>query len=95
MVTPKKALEYINETNAPVWDLMIRFATQEADYLCAFGRSLCKFRGKVIYNLLFSKHISHQNLYARMAQNWAEYGSKMADLGRFALFSQDLLCHTI
>ena len=30
-----------------------------------------------------------------MAQNWAEYGSKMADLGHFALFSQDLLCHTI
>ena len=31
MVTPKKALEYIDETNNPVLDMMIQFATQEAD----------------------------------------------------------------
>ena len=31
LVTPKKALEYIDETNAPVLDMMIQFATQEAD----------------------------------------------------------------
>ena len=33
MVTPKKALEYIDETNAPVLDMMIQFSTQEADCL--------------------------------------------------------------
>ena len=31
LVTPKKALEYIDERNAPVLDMMIQFATQEAD----------------------------------------------------------------
>lgn len=31
MVTPKKALEYIGEANNPVLDMMIQFATQEAD----------------------------------------------------------------
>lgn len=34
MVTPKVALKYIDETNAPVLDMMIQFATQEAD--CMF-----------------------------------------------------------
>ena len=33
MVTPKKALEYIDETQEPVLDMMIQFATQEADCL--------------------------------------------------------------
>ena len=33
MITPKKALEYIDEGNAPVLDMMIQFATQEADCL--------------------------------------------------------------
>ena len=33
MVTPKKALEYIDETNKPVLDMMIQFSTQEADCL--------------------------------------------------------------
>ena len=33
MVTPKKALEYIDETRAPVLDMMIQFSTQEADCL--------------------------------------------------------------
>ena len=31
LVTPKKALEYIDEHNKPVLDMMIQFATQEAD----------------------------------------------------------------
>ena len=31
LVTPKKALEYIDENNKPVLDMMIQFATQEAD----------------------------------------------------------------
>ena len=31
MVTPKKALEYIDEDNKPVLDMMIQFSTQEAD----------------------------------------------------------------
>ena len=31
LVTPKKALEYIEEANNPVLDMMIQFATQEAD----------------------------------------------------------------
>ena len=31
MVTPKKALEYIDESNNPVLDMMIQFSTQEAD----------------------------------------------------------------
>ena len=31
MVTPKKALEYITEKDNPVLDMMIQFATQEAD----------------------------------------------------------------
>ena len=34
MVTPKVALKYIDETNSPVLDMMIQFATQEAD--CMF-----------------------------------------------------------
>ncbi len=33
MVTPKKALQYIDETKNPVLDMMIQFATQEADCL--------------------------------------------------------------
>ena len=33
MITPKKALEYIDQTNEPVLDMMIQFATQEADCL--------------------------------------------------------------
>ncbi len=33
MVTPKKALEYIDENHNPVLDMMIQFATQEADCL--------------------------------------------------------------
>ena len=33
MVTPKKALEYIDESNNPVLDMMIQFKTQEADCL--------------------------------------------------------------
>ncbi len=33
MVTPKKALEYIDETKDPVLDMMIQFSTQEADSL--------------------------------------------------------------
>ena len=31
LVTPKKALEYIDESSEPVLDMMIQFATQEAD----------------------------------------------------------------
>jgi len=31
LVTPKKALEYIDETNDPVLDMFIQFSTQEAD----------------------------------------------------------------
>ncbi len=34
MVSPKKALKYIDETNDPVLDMMIQFSTQEAD--CMF-----------------------------------------------------------
>ena len=33
MITPKKALEYIDENNGPVLDMMIQFSTQEADCL--------------------------------------------------------------
>lgn len=33
MITPKKALEYIDENNSPVLDMMIQFKTQEADCL--------------------------------------------------------------
>ena len=33
MITPKKALEYINEKDAPVLDMMIQFKSQEADCL--------------------------------------------------------------
>ena len=33
MVTPKKALEYIDENNNPVLDMMIQFKSQEADCL--------------------------------------------------------------
>ncbi|MBR5289819.1 MAG: alpha-glucosidase [Erysipelotrichaceae bacterium] len=35
MVTPKKALQYIDESNEPVLDMMIQFASQEAD--CFFS----------------------------------------------------------
>jgi len=33
MITPNKALEYIDETNNPVLDMMIQFKTQESDCL--------------------------------------------------------------
>lgn len=33
MISPKKALEYIDEHNKPVLDMMIQFATQDADCL--------------------------------------------------------------
>ena len=33
MITPKTALKYIDEKNSPVLDMMIQFATQEADCL--------------------------------------------------------------
>ena len=74
-------------TNPPVPNgtggfVMMRYAAD------VFGQSICHFRGKVIYRFDFSQnHCPQKLLYAHMAQNWAEYGSKMTDLGHFHLIS--------
>ena len=79
MVTPKIALKYIDESNGPVLDMMIQFATQEAD--CMFMDfnhtpfSLCKLKraysewqnglaGKA-WNMLYIENHDHPRMVSR------------------------------
>ena len=79
MVTPKKALEYIDENNDPVLDMMIQFSTQEADCLFtdfnhmpfnlrklkrAFSNWQTKLDGKG-WNMLYLENHDHPRMVSR------------------------------
>ena len=79
MVTPKKALEYIDENKNPVLDMMIQFATQEADCLFtdfnhmpfnlrklkrAFSSWQTKLDGKG-WNMLYLENHDHPRMVSR------------------------------
>ena len=92
MVTPKKALEYIDEKNCPVLDMMIQFATQEAD--CFFSdyrhmkfnlRKLKKayslwqtgLEGKA-WNMLYIENHDHPRIVSRYGSDkYREASAKM------------------
>ena len=92
MVTPKVALKYIDETNAPVLDMMIQFATQEAD--CLFTdfnhmpfslRKLKKalsswqngLEGKG-WNMLYMENHDHPRIVSRYgSENYRNESAKM------------------
>ncbi len=79
MVTPKKALEYIDENNKPVLDMMIQFATQEADsfmtdyYHMPFNlrklkRTYTKWQEKLDgkgWNMLYIENHDHPRMVSR------------------------------
>ena len=79
MVTPKKALKYIDETNNPVLDMMIQFKTQEADCLFtdfihmpfslrklkrAYSAWQTKLEGKG-WNMLYIENHDHPRMVSR------------------------------
>ena len=79
MVTPKKALEYIDENKNPVLDMMIQFSTQEADCLFtdfnhipfnlrklkrAFSNWQTKLDGKG-WNMLYLENHDHPRMVSR------------------------------
>ena len=79
MVTPKKALTYIDETNNPVLDMMIQFKTQEADCLFtdfihmpfslrklkrAYSSWQTKLEGKG-WNMLYIENHDHPRMVSR------------------------------
>lgn len=79
MVTPKKALKYIDETNNPVLDMMIQFKTQEADCLFtdfnhmpfnlrklkkAYSLWQNKLEGKA-WNMLYIENHDHPRMVSR------------------------------
>ena len=79
MVTPKKALEYIDEGNDPVLDMMIQFKTQEADCLftdfnhvpfflprlkSAYSSWQTKLDGKG-WNMLYIENHDHPRMVSR------------------------------
>ncbi len=92
LVTPKKALQYIDETNNPVLDMMIQFATQEAD--CMFSdythmpfslRKLKKayslwqngLEGKA-WNMLYIENHDHPRIVSRYgSEKFREESAKM------------------
>lgn len=92
MATPKVALKYIDETNKPVLDMMIQFASQEAD--CFFSDyshlpfSLCKLKraytlwqtgldGKG-WNMLYIENHDHPRIVSRYgSEKFREESAKM------------------
>ena len=79
MVTPKKALEYIDEGSNPVLDMMIQFKTQEADCLFtdfnhvpfslkrlkrAYSNWQSKLEGKG-WNMLYIENHDHPRMVSR------------------------------
>ncbi len=79
MITPKKALKYIDETNNPVLDMMIQFKTQEADCLFtdfihmpfslrklkrAYSSWQTKLEGKG-WNMLYIENHDHPRMVSR------------------------------
>ena len=79
LVTPKKALEYIDENNNPVLDMFIQFETQEADSfmtdyyhmpfnLCKLKRSYTKWQEKLDgkgWNMLYIENHDHPRMVSR------------------------------
>ena len=79
MVTPKKALKYIDENNNPVLDMMIQFKTQEADCLFtdfnhvkfnlkklkrAYSKWQNELEGKA-WNMLYIENHDHPRMVSR------------------------------
>ena len=92
MVTPKKALEYIDESNSPVLDMMIQFKTQEADCLFtdfnhvpfslrrlkkAYSSWQNKLEGKG-WNMLYIENHDHPRMVSRYgSEKFREESAKM------------------
>ena len=92
MVTPKKALEYIDESNNPVLDMMIQFKTQEADCLFtdfnhvpfslrrlkkAYSSRQNKLEGKG-WNMLYIENRDHPRMVSRYgSEKFREESAKM------------------
>ena len=92
MVTPKKALEYIDESKSPVLDMMIQFKTQEADCLFtdfnklpfslrrlkrAYSAWQNKLDGKG-WNMLYIENHDHPRMVSRYgSEKFREESAKM------------------
>jgi oligo-1,6-glucosidase len=92
MVTPKKALEYIDESNNPVLDMMIQFKTQEADCLFtdfihvkfslrrlkrAYSSWQNKLEGKG-WNMLYIENHDHPRMVSRYgSEKYRKESAKM------------------
>ena len=92
MITPKKALEYIEESNNPVLDMMIQFKTQEADCLFtdfihvpfslrklkrAYSSWQNKLEGKG-WNMLYIENHDHPRMVSRYgSEKFREESAKM------------------
>ena len=92
MVTPKKALEYIDENNKPVLDMMIQFKTQEADCLFtdfnhvkfslrrlkrAYSSWQNKLEGKG-WNMLYIENHDHPRMVSRYgSEKYRKESAKM------------------
>ena len=92
MVKPKVALKYIDETNSPVLDMMIQFATQEADCLFtdfnhmpfslrklkrAFSSWQYGLEGKG-WNMLYLENHDHPRIVSRYgSEKFREASAKM------------------
>lgn len=92
MITPKKALEYIEESNNPVLDMMIQFKTQEADCLFtdfihvpfslrklkrAYSSWQNKLEGKG-WNMLYIENHDHPRMVSRYgSEKYREESAKM------------------
>ena len=92
MITPKKALEYIDENNKPVLDMMIQFKTQEAD--CMFTdyfhvkfnlrklkRAYTSWQNKLDgkgWNMLYIENHDHPRMVSRYgSEKFREESAKM------------------
>ena len=92
MITPKKALEYIDETKKPVLDMMIQFATQEADCLFTdfnhmpfnlrkLKRAYSKWQNGLAgkgWNMLYIENHDHPRMVSRYgSEKYREASAKM------------------
>ena len=92
LVTPKKALEYIDESKNPVLDMMIQFATQEADSfmtdyihmpfnLRKLKRTYTKWQTELDgkgWNMLYIENHDHPRMVSRYgSDNYQKESAKM------------------
>ena len=92
MVSPKKALEYIDEGNAPVLDMMIQFSTQEADCLFTdfnhmpfnlrkLKRAYSAWQDGLSgrgWNMLYIENHDHPRMVSRYgSENWRNESAKL------------------